>query len=90
MSARWTGGRHGNSHRRVVVGVASAGQRKQSGSAGRGLRWVVRCAWCERYRAGDAWIDLKAFESFTKTTRVTHGICDDCLTRLEAERSDRR
>ena len=89
MSARWIGGRHEISHRWVVVGVASAGPKKEARSAGRGLRWVVRCAWCERYRAGDGWIDLKAFEAFTETTRVTHGICNDCVARLEAERRDR-
>jgi hypothetical protein len=43
-------------------------------------RLVVVCAWCEKVRsAGDLWREARIGEEFG--TRVSHGICPDCIIR---------
>ena len=52
---------------------------------------LVRCAWCNRLRVGDEWLELQAIG--TGQTRIaerllrdsTHGICPDCLEHVRAE-----
>jgi hypothetical protein len=40
---------------------------------------LTRCAWCERYRLDDRWVTLEG----PPAGKVTHGICPDCLARLQ-------
>jgi hypothetical protein len=47
-----------------------------------------RCAWCGRLDLGDHWTppdDVPAFLPRAARNRVTHGICPDCLARLERD-----
>jgi hypothetical protein len=48
---------------------------------------IVRCAWCERIKVGDAWIDVEveahAFRSDLEAAPLrSHGICPDCFADL--------
>jgi hypothetical protein len=53
--------------------------------AGRTL--LRRCAWCDRFQVGDAWLHLEAIgggqQQITASLRerATHGICPDCFAR---------
>jgi hypothetical protein len=47
-----------------------------------------RCAWCGRLDLADRWTppeDIPAFLAGEVRDRVSHGICPDCLARLERE-----
>jgi hypothetical protein len=49
--------------------------------AGRGL--VARCAWCERYRLGGAWVSATEIGgALDPITDTTHTICSLCDHRL--------
>ncbi len=48
---------------------------------------IVRCAWCERIKVDDAWIDAEveahALRSDSDPTVLrSHGICPDCFAEL--------
>jgi hypothetical protein len=48
---------------------------------------IVRCAWCERIKVEDAWIDADveahAFRSTPDAVALrSHGICPDCFAEL--------
>jgi hypothetical protein len=38
---------------------------------------LVRCAWCERIKMGDEWVDAEV-----QAMRHSHGICPDCFAKL--------
>ena len=52
---------------------------------------LVHCAWCEKLRIGDEWLELQAIGG--GQTRIaerliresTHGICPDCLEHVRDE-----
>ena len=52
---------------------------------------IRRCAWCERFQIGQEWLHLKAIASgqlqITEDLmdRATHGICDECFARQQAD-----
>jgi hypothetical protein len=53
---------------------------------------LTACAWCERIRLGDRWVDavraiahLRTYE-WTRPPQFTHGICDPCLDEQLAKR----
>jgi hypothetical protein len=53
---------------------------------------LTACAWCERVRLGDRWVDavraiahLRTYE-WKLPPRFTHGICDTCLAEQLAKR----
>jgi hypothetical protein len=49
--------------------------------AERGL--IARCAWCERYRLGDAWVSAAEIEGDLDPIKdTTHTICSLCDHRL--------
>jgi hypothetical protein len=51
-------------------------------------RLVKRCAWCGRIELGDHWTsttELPALLPREVRDRISHGICPDCLARLERE-----
>src|SRR5207245_2586009 len=51
-----------------------------------------RCAWCNRLAFGRRWIpaaDLPEFVRPLLENRVSHGICADCMRRLEREGASR-
>jgi hypothetical protein len=47
---------------------------------------LVRCAWCERIKVDDAWIEVaevQAMQFIPETVgQHSHGICPDCFTQL--------
>ena len=52
------------------------------------------CGWCERILVGDKWVEvetaierLRLFEQ-SELPGLTHGICDECLARMEAVVTD--
>jgi hypothetical protein len=52
----------------------------------------LRCAWCGRYQAGNAWVSFGPSER-PPVDRTTHGICPACLEvqhRAAEERQARR
>lgn len=58
----------------------------------RRARILTACAWCERIRLGDRWVDaapaiahLRTYE-WKRPPQFTHGICDPCLAALLARR----
>jgi hypothetical protein len=47
---------------------------------------ATRCAWCGRLELGEQWllpIDAPLFVGAGLHDRTTHGICSDCVARLE-------
>lgn len=57
---------------------------------------LTACAWCERIKIGNRWIEeelaierLRTFE-WEQPPRFTHGICDPCLTALLDKRENAR
>jgi hypothetical protein len=46
----------------------------------------VRCAWCERVKKGDEWVDVPEVQAMRVTRdtseRHSHGICPDCFAKL--------
>jgi hypothetical protein len=53
---------------------------------------LTACAWCERIRLGDRWVDavraiahLRTYE-WKLPPQFTHGICDPCLAEQIAKR----
>jgi hypothetical protein len=67
----------------IVMSVARA-KRESALSA--------QCAWCGRFRFDDLWItgqELPAFARSGPSVGQTHGICQQCLDELCAERSGR-
>jgi hypothetical protein len=46
----------------------------------------VRCAWCERIKKGDEWVNVAEVQAMRLTRdaleRHSHGICPDCFTKL--------
>jgi hypothetical protein len=82
--------------RRVRAALAEAHRaiaRSEALTAARALvrdrhRLAKRCAWCGRLELGDHWTapeELPAFLSSEVRDRISHGICPDCLARLERE-----
>jgi hypothetical protein len=58
----------------------------------RSARMLTACAWCERIRLGDRWVDavraiahLRTYD-WTRPPQFTHGICEPCLAELLARR----
>jgi hypothetical protein len=58
----------------------------------RRARMLTACAWCERIRLGDRWVDavraiahLRTYE-WKRPPQFTHGICDPCLAEQLAKR----
>jgi hypothetical protein len=58
----------------------------------RRARMLTACAWCERIRLGDRWVDavqaiahLRTYE-WKRPPQFTHGICDLCLAGQLAKR----
>jgi hypothetical protein len=58
----------------------------------RRARMLTACAWCERIRLGDRWVDavraiahLQTYE-WKRPPQFTHGICDPCLAEQLAKR----
>jgi hypothetical protein len=54
---------------------------------------LTACAWCERIRLGDRWVDaaraiahLRTYE-WRRPPQFTHGICETCLEVVERRRS---
>jgi hypothetical protein len=47
---------------------------------------LVRCAWCERIKRGDTWMEVAEVEAMRLTPdaieRHSHGICPDCFAKL--------
>jgi hypothetical protein len=48
---------------------------------------IVRCAWCERIKVADEWIDAEVEAHALRPTVDTvalrsHGICPDCFAEL--------
>jgi uncharacterized protein YlaI len=47
---------------------------------------LVRCAWCERIKLGDEWVDVAEVRAMRLTHdsvgHYSHGICPECYTRL--------
>jgi hypothetical protein len=56
--------------------------------------WFTVCAWCERVRIGDRWLESpRAFavaEAAKHEPQLTHGICPACFEALTARRAERR
>ena len=82
--------------RRVREAVAEATRavaRSESLLAARALvrergRLAKRCAWCGRLDLGRRWTppdEVPQFLPAAVRERITHGICPDCLARLERE-----
>lgn len=47
---------------------------------------VVMCAWCGRVRDADQeWQPVEVFLEREHLAATSHGICDDCVQRLEAQ-----
>ena len=46
----------------------------------------VRCAWCERIKDGDEWVDVAEVQAMRLTRdaveRHSHGICPECFAKL--------
>jgi hypothetical protein len=56
-------------------------------------RMLTACAWCERIRLDDRWVDpqraiaqLRTYE-WKRPPQFTHGICERCLEDVERRRS---
>ena len=47
---------------------------------------LVRCAWCERVKHGDQWVDVAEVQAMRlmrdTSERHSHGICPDCFAKL--------
>ena len=47
---------------------------------------LVRCAWCERIKVDDEWVDAAEVQAMRLTPETpgyhTHGICPDCFAEL--------
>jgi hypothetical protein len=47
---------------------------------------LVRCAWCERIKTGDEWVDVAEVRAMRLTPEApehhSHGICPDCFAKL--------
>jgi hypothetical protein len=47
---------------------------------------LVRCAWCERIKTGDEWVDVAEVQAMRLTPDApehhSHGICPDCFAKL--------
>jgi hypothetical protein len=47
---------------------------------------LVRCAWCERVKVGNEWIDSAEVRAMRVTPDTighhSHGICPDCFAQL--------
>ena len=47
---------------------------------------LVRCAWCERIKLDDAWIEVAEANAMRLTSdnfaHRSHGICPDCFAKL--------
>jgi hypothetical protein len=41
--------------------------------------WLSVCAWCDRVRIGDRWLDLERIAGLAERLNLTHGICPACL-----------
>ena len=57
---------------------------------------LTACAWCERIKLGDRWVDavraiaqLRTYE-WKRPPQFTHGICDECLAEQLAKRERER
>jgi hypothetical protein len=54
--------------------------------------FTTRCAWCGRYAVGGTFREadeLPRFVAFTPTSRLTHGICPECVADLRREGKSR-
>ena len=47
---------------------------------------LVRCAWCERIKMDDEWVEGAEVQTMRQTRRSperhSHGICPDCFAKL--------
>jgi hypothetical protein len=47
---------------------------------------LVRCAWCERIKVNDEWVEVAEVQAMRLTRhspeRHSHGICPDCFAKL--------
>jgi hypothetical protein len=47
---------------------------------------LVRCAWCERIKMDDEWVEVAEVQAMrlTRNARLqhSHGICPDCFAKL--------
>ena len=87
--------------RRAASAVANAARTLERSevivAAGRIVRsdheMVTRCAWCDRLSLADRWLRVEDAPLFSRgdySERMTHGICDECLERLERSGESRR
>lgn len=43
------------------------------------------CAWCKQIREEDSWVSLEKYIEHRTGSLLSHGICQSCRTKLEAE-----
>jgi hypothetical protein len=47
---------------------------------------LVRCAWCERIKRGDTWVEVAEVQAMRlrldEVEHHSHGICPDCFAKL--------
>jgi hypothetical protein len=61
-----------------------------------GKRLLLHCAWCDRLDVGGEWLHLEAVGSgqvrihAAVVERATHGICPECLERVQREAEIKR
>jgi hypothetical protein len=61
-----------------------------------GKRLLLHCAWCDRLKVGEEWLHLEALGSgqvrihAAVVERATHGICPECLERVQREAEIKR
>lgn len=51
---------------------------------------IVMCSWCKRVKLGDSWVEVEEYVERTglmeeeRFPQLSHGLCPDCATRMEA------
>jgi hypothetical protein len=53
-------------------------------------RFLRVCAWCRKIWVDDKWVSLEEYALKMHSLKSSHGICDECVARLDQEREQKR
>jgi hypothetical protein len=53
-------------------------------------RFLRVCAWCRKIWVDDKWVSLEEYALKMHSLKSSHGICDECVTRLDQKREQKR
>ena len=52
-------------------------------------RFLRVCAWCRKIWVDDEWVSFEEYALRTHSLKSNHGICEECVTRLEKKKEQK-